>query len=236
MFGYSAIALLAVVAELVVASPLNKRYTNSVIQSGRNGQCLSLPAGVSASNGVGLVTTSCNTATRWDINPGSGSVIVSGTNFALDAGVPQGNNAIAKVWQSYPGSPQQTWFLTTDNRIAVTGGNQCLDQGDNGPQTYQCTTGNTNQGKSMYLLTARLADFQSGRLEDPLPLPAQLHLQPPAPLLLHLPLLVDNSSSVPIEVYVLPYRAAARVTGSLSTWRIVTRPPLLNDGPSWETA
>jgi hypothetical protein len=149
MFGYTTIALFAVIAEVVVGSPHEKRFTNSVIQSGRNRQCLSLPAGVSPSNGVGLVTANCNTATRWDINPGSGSVIVSGTNFALDAGVPQANNAIAKVWQSYPGSQQQTWYLTTDNRIAVTGGNQCLDQGDNAPQTYQCTPGNTNQGMSM---------------------------------------------------------------------------------------
>lgn len=38
-----------------------------------------------------------------------------------------------------------SWYLTGDNRIAITGGNQCLDEGDNGPQTYQCTTGNTNQ-------------------------------------------------------------------------------------------
>ena len=38
------------------------------------------------------------------------------------------------------------WYLTDDNRIAITGGDQCLDEGDNGVQTYQCTTGNTNQG------------------------------------------------------------------------------------------
>lgn len=40
------------------------------------------------------------------------------------------------------------WYLTGDNRIAITGGDQCLDEGDNGVQTYQCTTGNTNQGGS----------------------------------------------------------------------------------------
>jgi hypothetical protein len=39
------------------------------------------------------------------------------------------------------------WYLTDDQRIAITGGNQCLDEGDNGIQTYQCTTGNTNQGR-----------------------------------------------------------------------------------------
>ena len=35
--------------------------------------------------------------------------------------------------------------MTDDNRIAITGGDQCLDEGDNGVQTYQCTTGNDNQ-------------------------------------------------------------------------------------------
>lgn len=38
-----------------------------------------------------------------------------------------------------------SWYLTDDARIAITGGDQCLDEGDNGIQTYQCTTGNTNQ-------------------------------------------------------------------------------------------
>jgi hypothetical protein len=151
MLAYSSLALFAVLSQAVMGSPIEKRFTNSVIRSGRTGGCLSLPSGTAPANGVGLVTSNCDTATRWDINPGSGSVIVSGTNFALDAGVPQGNNMYAKVWQSYPGSTQQTWYLTADNRIAVTGGNQCLDQGDNGPQTYQCITGNTNQGKCLFI-------------------------------------------------------------------------------------
>jgi hypothetical protein len=151
MFTYTALTLFTILAQAVVGSPIEtraveKRATNTLIRSGRNGQCLSLGAG-GAFNGARLTTTDCKLATRWDISPGSGSVIVSGTPYALDAGVPQGNNNSAKVWQSYPGSTQQTWFLTADNRIAVAGGNQCLDQGDNGPQTYQCTTGNTNQGK-----------------------------------------------------------------------------------------
>ena len=38
-----------------------------------------------------------------------------------------------------------SWYLTDDNRIAITGGDQCLDEGDQGIQTWQCTTGNTNQ-------------------------------------------------------------------------------------------
>lgn len=141
-------ALLAVVALLpsfAVASPMQKRYTNQVIKSYRTGTCLTLQGGVQIVDGSLLRVGDCATATRWDISPGSGSVIVSGTNFALDAGTNPHNNVPAKVWTSFPGLTQQTWYLTPDNRIAITGGNQCLDEGDNGPQTYQCTTGNTNQ-------------------------------------------------------------------------------------------
>jgi hypothetical protein len=39
------------------------------------------------------------------------------------------------------------WYWTDDNRIAITGGTQCLDEGDDGIQIYQCTTGNTNQSE-----------------------------------------------------------------------------------------
>ena len=145
MFPSTTFALLSILG-LAIGSPIEKRATNVVIRLGRSGECLSLPAGTNPSNGVGLVTRDCVAATRWDISPGSGSVIVSSTNYALDAGVPQGNNNPAKVWQSYSGSQQQTWSLTSDNHIAVTGGNQCLDMGPSGPQTYQCTYGNTNQG------------------------------------------------------------------------------------------
>jgi hypothetical protein len=37
-----------------------------------------------------------------------------------------------QTWQSYPGLSAQTWYLTADGRIAITGGNQCLDEGTNG--------------------------------------------------------------------------------------------------------
>ncbi|WWC88964.1 uncharacterized protein L201_003879 [Kwoniella dendrophila CBS 6074] len=131
---------------LTEASPLHRRFTSATIVSGRDGRCL----GVANTPGVGSAVQSvaCNAAgynVRWDINPGSGSVILSGTGLALDAGSNPGNNGALKVWTSYPGLYQQTWYLTGDNRIAITGGNQCLDEGVNGVQTYQCTTGNTNQ-------------------------------------------------------------------------------------------
>jgi hypothetical protein len=37
-----------------------------------------------------------------------------------------------QTWTSYPGLAAQTWYLTADGRIAITGGNQCLDEGANG--------------------------------------------------------------------------------------------------------
>jgi hypothetical protein len=37
-----------------------------------------------------------------------------------------------QTWTSYPGLAAQTWYLTIDGRIAITGGNQCLDEGANG--------------------------------------------------------------------------------------------------------
>jgi hypothetical protein len=44
---------------------------------------------------------------------------------------------------------QQLWFYTGDNRIAIQGGNQCLDIGpkrtDGAVQTYACSSGNINQ-------------------------------------------------------------------------------------------
>lgn len=147
MLFSAAVSVLALLIDSTTASPtpVQKRYTGVTIRSYRTNTCLTLQGGVQIQNGSPLKVGDCSSATRWDINPGSGSVIVSGTNFALDAGTDPHNNVPAKVWQSYPGLTQQTWYLTDDNRIAITGGNQCLDEGDNGPQTYQCTTGNTNQ-------------------------------------------------------------------------------------------
>ncbi|OCF33770.1 hypothetical protein I316_04482 [Kwoniella heveanensis BCC8398] len=147
------LALLSVSAPLISASPtpatkthLSKRYTGVRIQSYRDGTCLT-PYGPRLYDGIQVRTTQCQYAPRWDISPGSGSVLLhENNNYALDAGTGRDNNEIVKMWTSYPGLFQQTWYLTDDYRIAITGGDQCLDQGDNyGTQTYRCTTGNTNQ-------------------------------------------------------------------------------------------
>jgi len=96
---YISIILLSLLP--IFASPI-KRANNQLIVSSRDGKCLS-PAGGAAAvsagqigNGTPLITMDCATAAGWDISPGSGSVILTGTGFAMDAGIP-GNNGLLKV-------------------------------------------------------------------------------------------------------------------------------------------
>jgi hypothetical protein len=146
------------------ASPI-KRANNQLIVSTRDNLCLSPVGGAAAvstgqvGNGTPLITMDFNNAAGWDISPGSGSVVLSGTGFAMDAGVPvlimvysryvqavrpkggwmmRGNDTDVQTWTSYPGLAAQTWYLTTDGRIAITGGNQCLDEGANGEFPFPC--------------------------------------------------------------------------------------------------
>lgn len=96
-------ALLPLLA-IASASPIDKRATGQLIRVGRNpGQCLSVDGGRdTVSNGrvhdaTGVVSQSCDTASLWDISRGSGSVIVSGTKYALDIGLNPGNNGNLKA-------------------------------------------------------------------------------------------------------------------------------------------
>ncbi|KAH8833973.1 carbohydrate-binding module family 13 protein, partial [Flagelloscypha sp. PMI_526] len=106
-------------------------------------------------NGTHVQVYDCNGtgAQRWKMSTWSGStkIQLDGTNYCLDAGSPIGNNVGLKIWQCYDGLPQQQFYITGDHRIAVEGKGQCLDQPNGNDaagtqtQTYQCTTGNTNQ-------------------------------------------------------------------------------------------
>jgi hypothetical protein len=73
--------------------------------------------------------------------------LADSTASCLDAGSKPSNGGRAKVYTCYPGLSQQHWFLTGDNRIAITGGDQCLDResGTGAIQTWRCTSRNTNQ-------------------------------------------------------------------------------------------
>lgn len=107
MLALAALPLLALTA---AASPITKRYTGVQIVSGRNGNCL--VAAPKTGVGSAVYTEPCGSsvaAQLWDINPGSGSVLLTQSNLALDAGSNPGNFGALKVWTSYPGLYQQTW-------------------------------------------------------------------------------------------------------------------------------
>ena len=107
MFTSATFILLSLLAAStsVSASPI-KRANNQLIVSTRDNKCLS-PAGGAAAvttgqvgNGTPLVTLDCAQAAGWDISPGSGSVVLTGTNYAMDAGSAPGNNGQLKVCPS----------------------------------------------------------------------------------------------------------------------------------------
>ena len=107
------LALLAMLPLLLSASatPIHKRFTGAQIVSGRDGKCLAAAPKTGSGSPVSTVDCNSNYALLWDINPGSGSVVLTGTQLALDAGSNPGNNGALKVWQSYPGLYQQTWVV-----------------------------------------------------------------------------------------------------------------------------
>lgn len=146
-------ALFAILPLLACAAPttFTKRATGYLIHpNGNTGQCLGVPGTGAVRQPTEVlpcvdIALGDNVSLYWNIAEGDNlSVQLAGTNLCLDAGSNPSNNGPAKLYTCYPGLAQQRWYLTADNRIAITGGNQCLDKGQ-APQTYQCTPGNTNQ-------------------------------------------------------------------------------------------
>lgn len=86
------LALFPFLALIAYASPIVKRADNQLIQSTTSKRCLSPASGaagvVNGQIGIetNIVSIDCDDAATWDISPGSGSVILSGTDYALDAG------------------------------------------------------------------------------------------------------------------------------------------------------
>jgi hypothetical protein len=86
----------------------------------------------------------------WIIGSGAGSVRVANSNFCLDAGVGPKDGRRMKIWTCYEGLKQQNWFLTGDNRVAITNQGLCLGElgvdwadADNTNGSYK--NGNRNQ-------------------------------------------------------------------------------------------
>jgi hypothetical protein len=102
MLASSLVALVPLLA-LTNAGPIAKRGVKQLIQAGTSDMCLSTQGGADAvirgdiQNGTPVVLESCDTAAPWDISPGSGSIILSGTTFALDLGLAPSNNGAVYV-------------------------------------------------------------------------------------------------------------------------------------------
>lgn len=115
-------------------------------------KCVDVKGNVQA-DGTPVQIFDCNGsgAQQWLITRGNTQVQLAGTNFCLDAGSDIGNGVGMKIWQCFTGLPQQSWFYTDDDRIAVTNHGQCLDvtngitTNGNQLQTFQCTDNDVNQ-------------------------------------------------------------------------------------------
>jgi len=144
---FSKVIAVSLLSSLALAAPLTKRITTGKIYA-NDGTCLGLTGSTDFADGTPVGSVDCTSAgaISWVFSANQPtSFFPEGTNqYALDAGSDPENFGKLKLWTSYPGLTQQTWYYTNDNRIAIYNGNQCLDDG-NGIQTYQCTTGNTNQ-------------------------------------------------------------------------------------------
>jgi len=78
-------------------------HKDQLIISTRTGQCISPPDGsrqVSKEHiedGTALSTIDCGNAAGWDISRGSGSINLTGSSYAMDAGTPAADNGQLKV-------------------------------------------------------------------------------------------------------------------------------------------
>lgn len=116
IFTSSALALtLIALLPSTIASPIEKRFNNAKIRSGQSNLCLSTTPKDGPADGTLLYLRDCKSASTstWKITPGYGSVILANSGvtvktFALDAGVPQVNNARPKIMTSTPGVTQQS--------------------------------------------------------------------------------------------------------------------------------
>lgn len=155
----SLFALLPLLAISVSAGPIERRATGVQIHpNGDISQCLQVQTyskGVQdpsqVANDSPLSVGACGapgTFSAFDISYGDQlSVKLTGSNLCFDAGSNPGNNGIMKLYTCYPGLPQQHYYLTPDNHISITNGDQCVDRRDGGAtlQTFRCIGYNTNQ-------------------------------------------------------------------------------------------
>ncbi|WWC57993.1 uncharacterized protein I303_100528 [Kwoniella dejecticola CBS 10117] len=133
------------------------------IQSGRDAKCLSPDPREPLRTGLQVdlypcvdATNSSNNARAWDVTPGEGALILSGTNFALNANKTQTEDPDALTLQESCGCEDLTpWYTTNDARISISGAGVCLtedkDTDGSGPDQdlgiilFDCSDENTDQ-------------------------------------------------------------------------------------------
>ncbi|WWC63737.1 uncharacterized protein I303_106342 [Kwoniella dejecticola CBS 10117] len=130
---------------LLVSATLAQTAFAAVQSLGSGGQCLQV-SGTPAENS-NVVLGSCNSANsqqtstgqQWIISEGNNAngVQLFGTNFCLDAQTSPapGRQVVIATCQQ---NPSQIWYLTGDNRVAITGGTQCLSASGSNAETQNC--------------------------------------------------------------------------------------------------
>ncbi|TFK65366.1 carbohydrate-binding module family 13 protein [Pluteus cervinus] len=152
VFSIFATSLSALALNLPVARSPPYPYGQHITAGSDSNKCLEIP-NADYANGTPVEIHDCGPASNqfWFIQPGETKVQVAGTNFCLDAGSSPQSGVGLKIWQCYDNLPAQDWYLTADNRIALTNQGQCVDltngNSTNGVQvqTWQCTDNNNNQ-------------------------------------------------------------------------------------------
>ncbi|BEI85189.1 hypothetical protein CcaverHIS002_0505900 [Cutaneotrichosporon cavernicola] len=120
---------------------------------GETSQCLSVKGGLLRSLTPVVITDCKGVQTQsWVVaHDEPGIVRVAGTRFCLDAGKDPMNGSKVTIRTCNSNAPEQNWFWTDDNRLALVGMGLCLDNTDgrdmngNQVQVWSCTGGNTNQ-------------------------------------------------------------------------------------------
>ncbi|KAJ9114568.1 hypothetical protein QFC20_001442 [Naganishia adeliensis] len=143
---------------LVLAALAQSSTAAPVHQLAQGGQCLSVP---NPSDGATVTLAACNSANnnqatttnqQWVIQEGNNQrVQLFGTDLCLDAQI---DPAPGRPTVVYPciGSGPQTWYLTPDDRIAITGGTQCLTAAGSNAETQNCAPGINSQAFAPTLL------------------------------------------------------------------------------------
>ncbi|WVR09272.1 hypothetical protein IAU60_006337 [Kwoniella sp. DSM 27419] len=131
---------------IITSAALAQLAAGAAVQSlARGNDCLQVSGTPSSGSQVTLGACNSNnaqmtsTGQQWVISSGNNAgVQLYNTNFCLDAQDDTPGGAV--IVADCNGSGSQTWYLTGDNRVAITGGTQCLQQGSQ-VETQNCAPG-----------------------------------------------------------------------------------------------